>query len=135
MTRFVSCPAHVRSTDLGAVAMLVDLRTGRVDTLLDWTRDAWMALARTGDGSSVPAAVGVPAERVDELVRQLRADGFLTNSGTSRPWSVPTVPPTAPSWGTTGFRGHGDRVQADVGHELLTSDRFRSRGWHVANGG
>jgi hypothetical protein len=82
------------------VAVLVDLRTGRVDTLLGWTRDAWVALARTGD-SSVPAAVGVPAEQVDELVRQLSADGFLTGARTPRPWSVPKTTPTAPSWGTS----------------------------------
>lgn len=101
MTRFVSCPAHIRSADLGSVTLLVDLHAGRVDTLLGWAHEAWVALARTGDSSSVPDALGVPAEQVSELVQQLRTDGFLTDARAPRPWPVPKATPTAPSWGTS----------------------------------
>lgn len=101
VTRFVSCPAHVRSADLGPVTVLVDLHTGRVDTLLGWAGATWVALAQTGDSSSVSAAVGVPDNQVSELVRQLRADGFLTDTHTPRPWRVPATAPTTPSWGTS----------------------------------
>jgi hypothetical protein len=83
------------------MTVLVDLRTGRVEAMLGWTSDAWMALARTGDSSGVPAAVGMAAEQVDELVRQLRTDGFLTGARTPQPWPFPKAPPTAPSWGTS----------------------------------
>lgn len=101
MTRFVSCPAHVRSAHLGSVTVLVDLHTGRVDTLLGWTSDAWAVLARTGDSNSVPVAVGVPADQASELVQQLRTDDFLTDARAPHPWPVPKTVPTAPSWGTS----------------------------------
>lgn len=101
MTRFVSCPTHVQSADLGSVTVLINLHTGRVDTLLGWTGATWIALAQTGDSSSAPAAVGVPDDQVRELVRQLHADGFLTGTRTPRPWTVPATAPTTPSWGSS----------------------------------
>lgn len=101
VTRFVSCPARVRSADLGSVTVLVDLHTGRVEALRGWAGDAWITLARAGDSSSVSAAVGVSAAQVNELVRQLRTDGFLTAASIPRPWTVLMAVPTAPSWGTS----------------------------------
>ncbi len=101
VTRFVSCPAHVRSADLGSAVALVDLRNGRVDTLLGWARDAWAALARTGNPSAASSVISIPVGQVIELVRQLRTDGYLAYAESPRPWTVPAAEPTAPSWGTS----------------------------------
>lgn len=98
MTGFVSCPVYLRSADLGTCAVLVDVRTGRVETLLGWAHQVWTALARTGDpGATVE---GVCAEQVDDLVRRLHADGLLNMVAQPRPWPVPTAVSTRPSWGT-----------------------------------
>lgn len=100
MSRFVSCPAHVRSADLGTAAVLINLRTGRVDTLLGWAHHTWRELARHADRDVAAAAVGVPVEQADELVDQLIANGVLTDSARPCPWSLPVAPVTAASWGT-----------------------------------
>lgn len=101
MTGYVSCPIHVRSANLGTLTVLVDLRTGQVDTLLGWAHHVWSALARTGDSTIAATAIdGASADQVIELVRQLHVDRLLDVSPEPRPWIVPEAPATMPSWGT-----------------------------------
>lgn len=101
VTSYVSCPPHVRSANLGTLTALVDLRTGQVDALLSWAHHVWSALARTGDSTIAATAIdGASADHVIELVRQLQADRLLDASPEPRPWMVPEVPVTTPSWGT-----------------------------------
>lgn len=101
VTSYVSCPPHVRSANLGTLTALVDLRTGQVDTLLGWAHHVWSALARTGDSTIAATTIdGASADQVIELVRQLQADRLLDDSPEPRPWMVPEVPMTTPSWGT-----------------------------------
>lgn len=98
MTRFVTCPEHVRSADLGTATVLINLRTGRVETLLGWGHHAWRALALTGDRAT--AVIGVPTEQLAKLVDQLVGDGVLTPVARPCPWPVLVAPTTSPSWGT-----------------------------------
>jgi diamine N-acetyltransferase len=101
MTGYVSCPIHVRSANLGTLTVLVDLRTGQVDTLLGWAHHVWSALARTGDSTIAATAIdGASADQVIELVRQLHVDRLLDVSPEPRPWMIPDAPATMPSWGT-----------------------------------
>ncbi|MGH3851963.1 MAG: lasso peptide biosynthesis B2 protein [Pseudonocardiaceae bacterium] len=101
MTGYVSCPLHIRSANLGTLTALVDLRTGRVDTLLGWAHHTWSVLARTGVIALAATSVEeASADDVTALVGQLRADRFLDSSREPRPWMVPEVPATMPSWGT-----------------------------------
>lgn len=101
VTGYVSCPIHVRSVNLGTLTVLVDLRTGQVDTLLGWKHHVWSALARTGDSTIAATTVdGASADHVIELVRQLQVERLLHAAPESRPWMVPEAPATVPSWGT-----------------------------------
>ncbi len=101
VTGYVSCPVHVRSANLGMLTALIDLRTGRVETLLGWAHQVWSVLARAGDSTIATTAIdGASADHVIELVRQLQADRLLDASPDPRPWVVPEAPTTMPSWGT-----------------------------------
>lgn len=101
MIRFVACPAHIRSADLGTATVLINVRTGRVDILLGWAHRVWRELARTGASTTVASALRVPTDRVAGLVAQLIADGVLTPATRPCPWPLPVTPATVPSWGTT----------------------------------
>jgi hypothetical protein len=100
MSRFVTCPPHVRSADLGTVTVLVNVRTGRVDTLLGWAHRTWRELARTGDRREAACVVDVPIEQFHALVNRLLSDGSLATAAQPCPWSVPRAPASVPSWGT-----------------------------------
>jgi hypothetical protein len=112
VNRFVSCPHHVRSAELGTLTVLVDTRTGRVETLLGWAHHAWLELASTGDpGAAANAVKDASPARVNELVRALAADRLVVLRSTSRPWTVVQTVVTQPSWGTqevpAGIAGRG----------------------------
>jgi hypothetical protein len=101
MTRYVSCPTHVRSANLGRLTVVLNLRTGQVETFMGWAHHVWSALARTGDSMIAATAIdGASADQVIELVRQLQVDRILDASPQPRPWIVPEAPATMPSWGT-----------------------------------
>lgn len=101
MSGYVSCPVHVRSANLGTLTVLIDLRTGQVDTLLGWAHHVWSTLAQTGDSTITANAIdGTHADQVLQLVRQLKAARLLDSSLEPQPWTVPETPMTMPSWGT-----------------------------------
>jgi hypothetical protein len=99
VTRFITCPQHIRSADLGQAIVILDSRTGRVETLLGAARYLWLALARTGDVQAAQAA-GIDAKQADQLTGRLLADELLTTATLARSWQVPRAAVTAPSWGT-----------------------------------
>lgn len=100
MNTFVACPSRIRVADLSTLTVLVDLRTGRVESLLGWTHHAWRALARGGDLQAAVDSGAASSARMAELVRVLVADGLLEIAPVPRPWAAVAPPTTQPSWGT-----------------------------------
>lgn len=98
MTDFVTCSGHVQSADLGSAVVLLDRRTGRVETLLGWARLTWLSLARTADAAALTG-------RQHDLVRRLVADQVLLLAPAPRPWAVLTGASTQASWGTQEVPG------------------------------
>ncbi len=99
--RSVTASAWIRAVDLDTITVLLDVRHGRVETLLGDARRVWECLAVTGDMLGAADAASVPVDRVEELVGYLTSRGLLTWTDSPRPWPAP-VPgrPVRSSWGT-----------------------------------
>lgn len=111
---YVTAPTHVRAIDLGPVTVLVNYRTGAVDTLIGAAGTWWTDLATTGIPNS--AARSLPSETAAALLRQLRATGQLIPTQHPQPWPAPTTGPAwRPSWGTRELSaGHSPAPAAPV---------------------
>lgn len=96
--RFLAPPSHIRAVDFAAVLVLLDVRTGGVETLTDAARDVWVTLAKSGDTRTV---AGLAISTVRQLAHQLVAHGLLMPVSADAPVRPPAdgraVPP---SWGT-----------------------------------
>lgn len=99
LRRYLGCASHVRSADLHTAVLLLDLRTGQVDALLGKSRHIWLNLAQTG--TTAGASSGPERGHADPIVDDLVTTGILQRTNRPRPWPVPAIPRTAPSWGTT----------------------------------
>jgi hypothetical protein len=98
MNRYVTAPGHVTAVDLGPATVIVNYRTGSVETLIGPAARWWDELAATGD---TDAPVALDADSASTLLGQLRAAGLIVPARQRRPWPAPVVgPPWEPSWGT-----------------------------------
>lgn len=96
--RFVTAPEYVSACDLGPATVLVNYRTGDVQTLHGPSARWWAELAPTGD-TATPTALDAPFARA--LFGQLHAAGLLVSTDRPRPWPAPVAGrPIVPSWGT-----------------------------------
>ncbi|WNV83073.1 lasso peptide biosynthesis B2 protein [Umezawaea sp. Da 62-37] len=96
--RYLTAPAQVRAVDVGPATVIVNYRSGQVDTLIGPAARWWTELATSGD-TDTPAALDHVTART--LRGQLLEAGLLTPSAQPTPWPVPTTGPAwEPSWGT-----------------------------------
>ncbi|MGH3930641.1 MAG: hypothetical protein ACRDTF_11765, partial [Pseudonocardiaceae bacterium] len=100
MTSYLTCPGHIRSVHFGHAVVIVDARTGQVETLLGTAQRLWLALAGTGNVQAAARAADLDVQQVGHLADGLLADGLLEATSTPRPWEVALGAVTAPSWGT-----------------------------------
>lgn len=86
---------------LEAATVLLDLRTGRLDTLMGPAHDVWQALA-AANGRLPPArTLDLADETTETVVARLLDRGLLRAVDTARPWPAPVrVPDPPPSWGS-----------------------------------
>ena len=98
VTRYLTAPVHVAACDLGAAIVLVNYRTGGVNTLIEPSSRWWTELAATGDPST-PTSLDPKSEAT--LIDQLRQAGALIDTTSPQPWAAPTTgQPWTLSFGT-----------------------------------
>lgn len=98
MSRYVTAPEHVRACDLGPSTVLVNYRTGDVQTLYGPSARWWAELSASGD-TATPTALDAPSGRT--FLGQLHAAGLVVSTDRPRPWPAPVAgQPITPSWGT-----------------------------------
>ncbi len=103
MNRYVTAPDYVSACDLGPATVLINYRTGDVQTLLGRSAQWWAELATSGDTGTPTALDALSAQ---SLLNQLSAIGLLLSTDKPRPWPTPTAGlPIEPSWGNA--RGTG----------------------------
>lgn len=96
--RFLTAPHHVRAVDVGPATVIVNYRTGNVETLIGAAARWWDELAVTGDVNT-PRALGTSAAQT--LTHQLSAAGLVVPTRLPKPWPLPAAGPSwVPSWGT-----------------------------------
>ena len=98
VSRYVTAPDHVRACDLGPATVLVNYRTGNVQTLYGPPARWWAQLSTSGD-TTTPTTLDKHSART--LLGQLHTAGLVTSVTRPRPWPAPaTGQPITPSWGT-----------------------------------
>lgn len=98
MSRYVTASAHVAAADLGPATVIVNYRSGNVETLIGPAARWWAELAATGD-TAAPAALDASSARA--LAAQLTGAGLIMPAPSPRPFPAPVPgPPWEPSWGT-----------------------------------
>jgi transglutaminase superfamily protein len=117
MKRYVTAPDHVAAADLGPATVLVNYRTGAVQTLIGPAARWWTDLAAAGDPGT-PAALA--ATSANTLLAQLLAAGLIVPTSRPRPWAAPVSgPPWIPSWGTYELAaGHAQSLGVPPGVTL-----------------
>lgn len=102
VVQYVTAPEHISACDLGPATVLVNYRTGGVQTLYGPSARWWAELAATGDTSATTTVDRVSAQA---LLDQLHAAGLLVTAAGPRPWRAPVAgQPIVPSWGTHEFQ-------------------------------
>lgn len=95
---YVTAPDHVSAVDLGLSTMIVNYRTGNVETLIGPAARWWAGLSATGD-PKVPTALDTAS--ASTVLGHLHEAGFLVPTQQPLPWPAPVAgPPWVPSWGT-----------------------------------
>lgn len=112
--RFVTMPDHVAAVDLGPATVLVNYRTGAVETLIGPAARWWAELSATGDPHTTS---GLDVAFARALLGELHAAGLLVPTSWRRPWPTPVAgPPWVPSWGTCELSaGHAEPPRVPVG--------------------
>jgi len=96
--RYVTAPGYVAAADLGPATVIVNYRTGAVETLIGPAARWWAKLAATGDPDT-PTALDSASVRI--LLGQLYAAGLIVPIRRRRPSPAPVAGPRwIPSWGT-----------------------------------
>ncbi|MFV2172555.1 lasso peptide biosynthesis B2 protein [Actinomadura sp. LOL_016] len=95
---FITLSPHVAVADLGAAMVLVDYRTGRVETLVGPAARWFADLATTGDAR---ASTALGATAATTLAHQLAEAGLVRPTPAPTPFAPPVAGPAwIPSWGT-----------------------------------
>jgi hypothetical protein len=100
VTRHLSCAKNIRTVNVGSATVVLDLRSGRVDMLLEWAHEIWNKCAATGSIPETWPPDDAGTTREVRLVHRLEQRGWLRAVAHPQPWKVPKVTPTVPSWGT-----------------------------------
>lgn len=117
---YVTSPAHIAAADLSTVTLIVNYRTGGVETLIGPAARWWAELAATGDPAS---PIALDAESARTLLGRLIDAGLIIPAPHPHPWPVPVAGPTwEPSWGTRELTaGHVLSPPAPLGTTVRVS--------------
>lgn len=100
---FLTASQHVAACDLGPATVLINYRSGEVQTLAGPPARWWAELAASSDPATLDTA------SAQSLLDQLRGAGILAPVERPRPWPAPVAgQPIMPSWGT--HEAHAERA-------------------------